>query len=140
MHLPDALLTGAAKARIRQAEHEAAKWFPHNPRARHAHVSLAHHVEGRTHAAEVLARLRSQARKPDGAAEFRRRKDLDAATKRYGKADREVEYARSQLLRALRNPGPAPQTRPATPVRPAPAPPVHREPMWIGSHWSRSTS
>ncbi|MFD7644378.1 hypothetical protein ACFV4P_27470 [Kitasatospora sp. NPDC059795] len=144
MHLPDSFLTGAAKARIREAEEEAARWFPHNGRAQHAHVSLARHIEGKLHAAELVSRLRSRARKSNGAEEFKRRKEIDAATLRYRKADREVEYARSQLLRALRNPGPAPQAqpqpRPQASLRLTAASPGQAEPMWIGSHWTRSTS
>lgn len=140
MHLPNASLSKDARARLKQAKQEAARWFQYNGRAQHAYVSLAQHLEGQAHATELLARLRNQPRRSNGAQEFTRRRELDSAAHRCNKANREVEYARGLLLHAIRSPGPAPRNVPPPPKPRRSATLSHREPMWIGSHWTRSTS
>ncbi|MFG2848519.1 hypothetical protein ACGF12_35970 [Kitasatospora sp. NPDC048296] len=144
MHIPDSCLNKAGRQRIRQAEERAAKTYRRNVAAQNAFVSLARHIEAEKHTAQIVTRLRAEERRKSGAKEFKRRRDLDAALRKHSKAVRDVTYARGLLLRAERNPRLAVQA--VQPVQPSRAPgrsspgPRPAEPMWIGSHWTRSTS
>ncbi|WP_395294666.1 hypothetical protein ACF9IK_14745 [Kitasatospora hibisci] len=141
MHIPDSFLSKAGRQRIRQAEERAAKTYRRNVAAQNAFVSLARHIEAEKHTAQIVTRLKAEERRKSGAAEFKRRRNLDAALRKHSKAVRDVTYARGLLLRAERNPQLAVQpVQPSrTPGRNSPGP-HPTEPMWIGSHWTRSTS
>ncbi|MFD5917929.1 hypothetical protein ACFVYP_03685 [Kitasatospora sp. NPDC058201] len=142
--MPDSFLSKAGRQRIRQAEERAAKTYQRNVAAQKAFISLARHIEAEKYTAQIVTRLRAEERCTSGVKEFKRRRDLDAALRKHSKAVRDVTYARGLLLRAERNPRLAVQAvQPAKPPRtrgrsnPSPR---HAEPMWIGSHWTRSTS
>ncbi|WP_329494236.1 hypothetical protein [Kitasatospora herbaricolor] len=137
MHIPAGYLTKAAHQRIRQVVERAAKTYRFNFAARNAFVSLAWHIEGEKYTAEVLTKLKAEARRKSGAQEFKRLRDLDDARKKHGKAVREVAYARDLLLRAERNPQLA---VPPVAFPPPSSAPLPEEQVWIGSHWTRSTS
>ncbi|GAA2103664.1 hypothetical protein GCM10009759_39310 [Kitasatospora saccharophila] len=144
MHIPDSFLNKAGRQRIRQAEERAARKYRHNVAAKNAFVSLARHIEAEKHTAQIVARLKSEGPRKKETKEAKRRRDLVAAVRKRAKAARDVAYARELLLRAERNPQSA--ARAAQPVQAAQARgrsgsgPQHAEPMWIGSHWTRSTS
>ena len=141
MHIPDSHLTKAARQRIRQAGERAATTYRTNVAAQNASVSLAWHIEGEKHTAEVLNKLRAGERRKNGAQEFKRLRDLDAAMKKHSKAVRDVTSARERLLHAERNPQLAvpsvkvPRIQSRTSPGSSPA-----EQVWLGSHWTRSTS